>query len=84
MDALTALRASGIRMIIFEDDAITTICDGCGCESALAAANYAGPELPLWEGATLCSECYAAEIANTQRPNALTLRELQKSIAWYD
>ena len=84
MDALTALRASGIRMIIFEDDAITTICDGCGCEIALAAANYAGPELPLWEGATLCSECYAAEIANTQRPNAVTLRELQKSIAWYD
>lgn len=68
----------------FEDDAITTICDGCGCEIPLVEANYAGPELPLCEGATLCSECYAAEIANTQRPNALTLRELQKSIAWYD
>ena len=55
-----------------------------GCEIPLVETNYAGPELPLWEGATLCSECYAAEIANTQRPNALTLRELQKSIAWYD
>ena len=42
-----------------EDDAITTICDGCGCEIHLVEANYAGPELPLWEGATLCSECYA-------------------------
>ena len=44
-----------------EDDAITTICDRCGCDLDLAEANYAGPELPLWEGATLCNECYAAE-----------------------
>ena len=48
----------------FDDDQRTTICDGCGCEIDLAEANYAGPELPLWEGATLCNECYAAEIAN--------------------
>lgn len=39
----------------------TTICDGCGCEIALDEANYPGPELPLWEGATLCNECYARE-----------------------
>lgn len=39
----------------------TTICDRCGCDLDLAEANYAGPELPLWEGATLCNECYAAE-----------------------
>ena len=38
-----------------------TICDGCGSEIDLAEANYAGPELPLWEGATLCNDCYAAE-----------------------
>ena len=46
----------------------TTICDGCGCEIALAAANYAGPELPFWEGATLCNECYAAERPPTSGP----------------
>ena len=68
----------------FDDTDRTTICDRCGDEINLAEANYAGPELPLWEGATLCNDCYAAEIANAQRPNALTLRELQKSIAWYD
>ena len=73
----------------------TTICDRCGCEINLAEANYAGPELPFWEGATLCNECYAAERVSEpqpddpdwgldERPNALTLRELQKSIAWYD
>ena len=40
---------------------LTTICDRCGSEIDLAEANYAGPELPLWEGATLCNDCYAAE-----------------------
>ena len=40
-----------------------TICDRCGEEIALAEANYAGPELPTWEGATLCNECYAAEVS---------------------
>ena len=39
----------------------TTICDRCASEIDLAEANYAGPELPLWEGATLCNDCYAAE-----------------------
>ena len=62
-DALTLrhLKATGLPVIIFEDDAITTICDRCGGEINLAEANYAGPELPLWEGATLCIDCYAAE-----------------------
>ena len=39
-----------------------TICDRCGMEIPIAEANYAGSELPTWEGATLCNECYAAEI----------------------
>ena len=39
-----------------------TICDRCGEEIPLAEANYAGPELPTWEGATLCNECYTAEL----------------------
>ena len=46
----------------------TTICDRCGCEINLAEANYAGPELPFWEGATLCNECYAAERPPTSGP----------------
>ena len=61
MNALNAIRASGLRVIFFDDDQRTTICDGCGCEIDLAEANYAGPELPTWEGATLCNECYARE-----------------------
>ena len=40
-----------------------TICARCGEEIAVFAARFAGPELPTWEGATLCNECYAAEIA---------------------
>ena len=44
-----------------DDTDRTTICDRCGDEINLAEANYAGPELPLWEGATLCNDCYAAE-----------------------
>jgi hypothetical protein len=62
-DALTLrhLKATGRPVIIFDDGAITTICDRCGDEIDLASANYAGPELPLWEGATLCNDCYAAE-----------------------
>lgn len=28
MDTLTNLKASGIRVIVFEDDSITTFCDG--------------------------------------------------------
>ena len=40
-----------------------TICDRCGSEIAVSEANYAGSELPTWEGATLCNECYAAEVA---------------------
>jgi hypothetical protein len=61
VDTLTALKASGLRVIIFEDTTITTICDRCGDEIELAEANYPGPELPAWEGATLCNDCYAAE-----------------------
>ena len=38
-----------------------TICDRCGEGIAVAEANYAGSELPTWEGATLCNDCYAAE-----------------------
>jgi hypothetical protein len=45
----------------FDDTDRTTICDRRGDEINLAEANYAGPELPLWEGATLCNDCYAAE-----------------------
>lgn len=45
----------------FDDTDRTTICDRCGDEINLAEANHAGPELPLWEGATLCNDCYAAE-----------------------
>ena len=45
----------------FDDTDRTTICDGCGDEIERAEANYAGTELPLWEGATLCNDCYAAE-----------------------
>ena len=62
-DALTLrhLQATGLPVIIFEDDAITTICDRCGNEIELAETNYAGHELPLWEGATLCNDCFAAE-----------------------
>ena len=41
-----------------------TICDRCGEEIAVAEANYAGSELPTWEGATLCNECYAAEVSS--------------------
>ncbi len=40
-----------------------TICDRCGSEIAVSEANYAGSELPTWEGATLCNECYAAEVS---------------------
>ena len=40
-----------------------TICDRCGMEIPVAEANYAGSELPTWEGATLCNECYAAEVS---------------------
>jgi hypothetical protein len=46
----------------FDDTDRTTICDRCGSEIDLAEANYAGPELPLWEGATLCNDCYANAI----------------------
>lgn len=42
----------------------TTVCDRCGDEIAVDEANYAGPELPTWEGATLCNECYAAEVSS--------------------
>jgi hypothetical protein len=66
--ALRDLKASGLPVIIFEDDAITTICDRCGDEINLAEANYAGPELPLWEGATLCNDCYAAERVSEPQP----------------
>ena len=41
-----------------------TICDRCGEEIVVAEANYAGSELPTWEGATLCNECYAAEVSS--------------------
>ena len=41
-----------------------TICDRCGEGIAVAEANYAGAELPTWEGATLCNECYAAEVSS--------------------
>jgi hypothetical protein len=68
MDILTALKVSGLRVIIFEDDAITTICDRCGCEINQAEANYPGPELPAWEGATLCNDCYAAERVSEPQP----------------
>ena len=41
-----------------------TICDRCGkAVSLIDEAKYAGAELPTWEGATLCNECYAAELA---------------------
>jgi len=53
----------------------TTICDRCGCDLDLAEANYAGPELPLWEGATLCNDCYAAERPPTRGPVTLTCVE---------
>lgn len=68
MNALDALRASGLRVIIFDDDQRTTICNGCGSEIDLVEANYAGPELPLWEGATLCNDCYAAERVSEPQP----------------
>ena len=45
----------------------TTICDGCGCEIPRANANYAGPELPRWEGATLCADCWADEMDRARR-----------------
>ena len=38
-----------------------TICDRCASELPVAEANYAGSELPTWEGATLCNDCYAVE-----------------------
>ena len=41
-----------------------TICDRCGEGITVAEANYAGSELPTWEGATLCNECYAAEVSS--------------------
>ena len=41
-----------------------TICDRCGEGIAVAEANYAGSDLPKWEGATLCNECYAAEVSS--------------------
>ena len=41
-----------------------TICDRCGEGIAVAEANYAGPELPKWEGATLCNDCYSAEVSS--------------------
>jgi len=65
MNTLAGFRASGIRVILFEDDSITTFCDRCGCEIPLAEANCADPELPSWVGATLCNECYAAEQTGT-------------------
>ena len=40
------------------------ICDRCGEEIAVSEANYAGSELPTWEGATLCNDCYAAEVSS--------------------
>ena len=40
-----------------------TICDRCGEGIAVSEANYAGSELPKWEGAILCNECYALEVA---------------------
>ena len=53
----------------------TTICDRCGGDINLAEANYAGPELRLREGATLCNECYAAERPPTRGPVTLTCYE---------
>ena len=47
-----------MKVFFFDDDAITTICDRCGDDIAIDEANYAGSELPTWEGATLCNECY--------------------------
>jgi hypothetical protein len=38
-----------------------TICDCCGTEIPVDEANYVGPEIPAWEGATLCNDCYAVE-----------------------
>ena len=35
-----------MKVIFFDDDAITTICDRCGAEIAIDEANYAGSELP--------------------------------------
>jgi hypothetical protein len=39
----------------------TTTCNRCGEEIDRNKAKCAGPELPFWEGATLCHGCYAAE-----------------------
>ena len=53
-----------MKVFFFDDDAITTICDRCGDDIAIDEANYAGSELPTWEGATLCNECYATEVSS--------------------
>ena len=42
-----------------------TICARCGkAASLIDETQYAGSELPKWEGATLCNECYAAELGD--------------------
>lgn len=58
---LTDFRAAGTRLL--DNPEPMTICDRCGIEIPVAEANYAGSELPTWEGATLCNECYAAEVS---------------------
>ena len=49
--------------VVDDLDEPLTICDRCGSEIPVSEANYAGSELPTWEGATLCNDCYADENA---------------------
>ena len=51
-----------------------TICDRCGSEIPVSEANYAGSELPTWEGATLCNECYAEEYETARAAAAERIR----------
>ena len=51
-------------MATYNPEPMTT-CARCGkAASLIDETQYAGSELPTWEGATLCNECYAAELGD--------------------
>jgi len=44
-----------------DDDFVLTVCDRCSCTVPLELVST--PEAGEWDGASLCSDCYAAQLA---------------------